>query len=141
VSKYESTAVCDTYPQGIIMPTACESLLQEMPSSQPHSEFVGPGDKPSYTGYSRLPKIYVHGERTISQNELAQSYLCMHSQKLIIRTLVARDCYWTSLRDLRHQGSAFRILHREMVQYLGGGGGYYEYVRSARNGRQCFQTW
>ncbi len=71
VSKYESTAVCDTYPQGILLPTACESLLREIPSSQPNTEFVGPGDNPSYTGYSRLPKIYVYGECTISQSELA----------------------------------------------------------------------
>ncbi len=65
----------------------------------------------------------------------------MHSQKLIMWTCVARHCHWTSVQDLHLQGSGFRLLHWEVVQYLGGGSGYHEYVRSARNGRQCFQTW
>ena len=72
VSKYESAAVCETYPQGIISPTACESLLQEMPNWNARTEYVGPRDRPSLNRYTRLPKTYVHGECNFkSGSELA----------------------------------------------------------------------
>ena len=64
ISKYESKAACVNLPRKIVSPYACEQVLQEIPASLQTIEFVDQKDRPSRTGYSKLPKYHEKGNMT-----------------------------------------------------------------------------
>ena len=62
VSKYQSKAACVHISRKIASPYACEQVLQEIPASLQMIQFIDKKDRPSRTGYSKLPKYHENGK-------------------------------------------------------------------------------